>query len=209
VTEFRRYEVDGTTYREDVCKGHARVPCRNKPRYKDTVYLYCCACRDHNHNTVNAYVDPEVVARRRADRVARMVEARAEARSVRAEELVTCTLCSKTIKRKDKGRQGYGYCRTCYKIYRTAFTHNITPERYVEMRSSQGGKCAMPHCQRTNLVIDHDHSCCAGARSCGRCVRGLICYACNAALGMAGDDPLLMGDWVRYVTSFSAVQSAS
>lgn len=40
------------------------------------------------------------------------------------------------------------------------------------------------------LVVDHDHACCPGdSHSCGRCVRGLICRACNAAAGQVRDDP--------------------
>lgn len=38
------------------------------------------------------------------------------------------------------------------------------------------------------LTVDHDHGCCPGDKSCGRCVRGLICMCCNAALGMLRDD---------------------
>ena len=39
------------------------------------------------------------------------------------------------------------------------------------------------------LVVDHDHGCCPFTRSCGRCVRGLICVNCNSAEGMLGGDP--------------------
>lgn len=40
------------------------------------------------------------------------------------------------------------------------------------------------------LVVDHDHGCCpADAHSCGSCVRGLICFNCNSAIGHLKDSP--------------------
>ena len=39
------------------------------------------------------------------------------------------------------------------------------------------------------LTVDHDHRCCPGPVSCGRCVRGLICTYCNVAEGLLDGDP--------------------
>jgi hypothetical protein len=41
------------------------------------------------------------------------------------------------------------------------------------------------------LIIDHDHSCCAGdtKTGCGNCNRGILCNGCNTALGFLKDDP--------------------
>lgn len=47
--------------------------------------------------------------------------------------------------------------------------------------------------------IDHDHGCCAGNRSCGRCIRGLLCAACNVGLGRFRDDPQLLQAALRYL----------
>jgi recombination endonuclease VII len=67
-----------------------------------------------------------------------------------------------------------------------------TPEWYNEQFERQKGLCAI--CQlpevevhpRTGniqrLSVDHNHTCCPGARSCGKCVRGLICAKCNQCL---------------------------
>ncbi|WP_372443235.1 endonuclease domain-containing protein [Gordonia rubripertincta] len=43
------------------------------------------------------------------------------------------------------------------------------------------------------LHVDHDHACCpskhAQYRTCGECVRGFLCHACNVGIGMMKDDP--------------------
>lgn len=64
---------------------------------------------------------------------------------------------------------------------------------YEALLNSQGGGCAICGGQPTdgrNFHVDHDHSCCPGqGRSCGRCIRGLLCNGCNVGIGMMGDNP--------------------
>ncbi|MFF0989564.1 endonuclease VII domain-containing protein [Kocuria nitroreducens] len=68
--------------------------------------------------------------------------------------------------------------------------YGITHEQYHAMLDAQGGGCAI--CGRgpngASLAIDHDHSCCPDAGSCGECIRGLLCGSCNRGLGYLGDD---------------------
>ena len=63
--------------------------------------------------------------------------------------------------------------------------YNMTPEQYGAILVEQGGRCALcEHVPTTKaLSVDHDHRCCPGLRSCGRCVRGLVCATCNRLLG--------------------------
>lgn len=71
--------------------------------------------------------------------------------------------------------------------------YGITTDQYDELLAAQGGGCAI--CGTTNprgrgrFHVDHDHACCPGQYSCGGCVRGLLCGACNPGLGAFGDDP--------------------
>lgn len=68
--------------------------------------------------------------------------------------------------------------------------YNITVEQYDAMLAAQGGVCAVcrQECSRGHLAVDHDHACCPGMTSCGKCVRGLLCRSCNQALGHMKDD---------------------
>lgn len=70
--------------------------------------------------------------------------------------------------------------------------YSITAEQYWAIYEAQGGKCAL--CVRATgarkkLSVDHDHSCCDGPTSCGKCVRSLLCSTCNKYLGHMRDDP--------------------
>lgn len=65
--------------------------------------------------------------------------------------------------------------------------YGLTEEAFRARLASQGGTCAMchePFKGDQRIYVDHDHACCPDeGRSCGKCVRGLLCLRCNAALG--------------------------
>jgi hypothetical protein len=69
----------------------------------------------------------------------------------------------------------------------------------------QGGRCAIcPTTEpggRGGWHVDHDHACCPRGRSCGRCIRGLLCTRCNVGLGQFRDDPNLLANAIKYLTS--------
>lgn len=63
--------------------------------------------------------------------------------------------------------------------------YNITADEYDTMLLAQGGVCAIclkPPTGRRRLSVDHDHACCDTEKSCGQCIRGLLCVRCNALL---------------------------
>jgi hypothetical protein len=67
----------------------------------------------------------------------------------------------------------------------------ITEEQFNQMLEAQGYACAMggePFEEGQRIFVDHDHTCCpkqvkATAKTCGKCIRGLLCFRCNTALG--------------------------
>jgi len=84
-----------------------------------------------------------------------------------------------------------------------AKTYGITLDERQQLLDGQDGKCAI--CLRSEaeaglLQIDHDHSCCPGRTSCGRCLRGLICAKCNRALGLLDDDAERITTLIEYLT---------
>lgn len=72
----------------------------------------------------------------------------------------------------------------------------ITHEQYDALVNAQGGKCAI--CggpprgnSKKYFHVDHDHE--TGA------VRGLLCFPCNASLGMLKDDTDLLRKAIQYL----------
>lgn len=84
-------------------------------------------------------------------------------------------------------------CKPCYVEKNIHRIYSISKDRLEEMFVLQDGKCAI--CKndfgisKSNMrTVDHDHSCCSGQTSCGKCVRGLLCGACNLGLGSFRDN---------------------
>lgn len=121
-----------------------------------------------------------------------------------------CTKCGQTkpvdqFHKRTASPDGLDYkCKQCTSEYYSTYkkrdgwrernrtghlvrTYGITDDEYNALLESQHGACAM--CQKPagafkrRLAVDHDHSCCPGSRSCGKCIRGLLCPACNTFLG--------------------------
>jgi hypothetical protein len=82
---------------------------------------------------------------------------------------------------------------------------NITMADRDQMLADQGGVCATCKTDvpgHKGWVIDHDHSCCPEAgRSCGDCIRGILCTRCNLTLGLLNDDPAIIDAMKQYLLS--------
>lgn len=82
------------------------------------------------------------------------------------------------------------------------YMFGISLERYNEMLEDQRGVCAIcsqPESNGRSLAVDHDHGCCAGKKSCGKCVRALLCGDCNMGLGKFRDNPKLLQAAIDYL----------
>ena len=123
----------------------------------------------------------------------------------------TCKLCREskplTIEfwtadnRMPNGLRG-STCRECVKAYKRRYSKTLDHrhhglkynwglgrDEFDAKLAAQGGGCAI--CGRVGnkkaLNVDHDHSCCPGSRSCGKCVRDILCNWCNVAEGYLAD----------------------
>jgi hypothetical protein len=70
----------------------------------------------------------------------------------------------------------HSWCKLCFRWYK----YNITWQEGEALYAKQSGMCAL--CDKPldgKFHVDHDHRCCPGDRSCGKCVRGLLCGICN------------------------------
>lgn len=93
-----------------------------------------------------------------------------------------------------------GWCGLHYKRFRL---YKLTPDDYAVLLAVQGGGCAIcgtKPVDADSLHVDHDHACCpARKRSCGKCVRGLLCGPCNVMLGGARDDLATLQRGIEYL----------
>lgn len=81
--------------------------------------------------------------------------------------------------------------------------YNVTKAQFEAMLEEQEYRCAT--CPRsiedlTQARMDHDHACCPGKKSCGKCVRGILCHNCNVVLGLVADSIEVLSKMTKYLS---------
>ena len=118
---------------------------------------------------------------------------------------VTKSLDSKYFTKNPRYKEGFStWCKECHKTAGNVWKrkeaiknpdyhkdcalrkHHMSIEQYNTLLREQGEHCAL--CDATSsegqrLSVDHNHEICAEKYACDKCRRGLLCSACNAALG--------------------------
>ncbi|GAA2694469.1 hypothetical protein GCM10010400_70090 [Streptomyces aculeolatus] len=119
-----------------------------------------------------------------------------------------CRVCLAWLPEGEFGKSsrypdGLAYmCKGCNRDKARLRNYGLTLNQYQAMLAAQGGGCAICGGQCSTgrmLAVDHDHKCCPGDRSCGQCVRGLLCGTCNHGLGHFKDDPALLRGAMSYL----------
>lgn len=114
-----------------------------------------------------------------------------------------CSRCRRTLdgslfSRKTNSLDGlYSWCRVCC----TAHKYNLTGEQYESLVQKGCYICG----SFEQLHVDHDHVCCSGDRSCGACVRGILCGNHNRGTGLFRDNPEHLEAAAAYLRRYAAL----
>lgn len=109
-------------------------------------------------------------------------------------ECKRCSLDYQNAYRKSR-HQSEEYKYYC-KLRNIKYNYGLDKEQYELLISSGCMVCK----SRDYLFIDHDHSCCPGVKTCGKCIRGILCRNCNHAEGHLKSDPELVLMLYKYLT---------
>lgn len=90
-------------------------------------------------------------------------------------------------------------CKRCDAETKLQYRYGLTHDTYAEILDSQGNVCAICRRSQQRMTVDHDHSCCEGERSCGSCIRGIICDSCNRGIGMFMENTNALASAIIYL----------
>lgn len=117
---------------------------------------------------------------------------------------IHCRKCEKYLP-KSSFWSNNTYCKECTVLVGhlgNLKKYGLTRDDYVDLEKSQNGVCKIcgeKEKFKKRLSIDHDHGCCSGPTSCGKCIRGLLCSSCNRVLGQVKDSKVLLQKMIDYL----------
>lgn len=111
----------------------------------------------------------------------------------------TCKPCTNTAVREQR-KTDADFRRRSQNATRK-YKYGITEDQMLQMLIDQGGGCAICGTLDATWCIDHDHACCSDVhKTCGKCVRGILCNECNLGIANFSDDPKRLLSAVDYLT---------
>ena len=87
-----------------------------------------------------------------------------------------------------------------------ASKYGLSRAQFDAIVEKQNNRCAV--CRSEFTVdspphVDHDHACCSSRKkSCGKCLRELLCRLCNLGLGYFKDSPELLQAAIVYLSRY-------
>jgi len=135
-----------------------------------------------------------------------------------------CTRCRKIkpmvqfcVSRKRANGRG-STCKSCALSVHRMNKYGITDEQFIQMLVDQDGKCAVcgidaeTYLERSGheFSVDHDHGCCPDShKTCGLCLRGLLCHLCNIGIGNLQDSVEVLQNALNYLESWGVPSELS
>lgn len=91
------------------------------------------------------------------------------------------------------------------RINQLKYLYCLSIEQYNSMLEKQDYKCGI--ClslfdEKNKPRVDHDHHCCKGNRSCGECVRELLCRSCNHLIGECSENIDTLNNAILYLRRY-------
>lgn len=80
--------------------------------------------------------------------------------------------------------------------------YGITKEQFDEKMASQDSKCAICRRELERPDLDHSHACCPSKKSCGKCIRGILCRPCNTLIGLAQESIEVLSNAIQYLKGY-------
>jgi hypothetical protein len=159
---------------------------------KDGLQSWCKECESIKSKVYNASLSPE----KRAAIAARSAtpERKMKAKARRA------TPEAKAKKKVQAATPEYKLTAKKWALFKY---YNLTLEQLDIILARQGGHCAI--CSATEpggkgaWHVDHDHSCCPSVKTCGKCIRGLLCSSCNLGIGHLKDNVAILENAINYL----------
>ncbi len=172
----------------------------------------------HSYTEKNSYVDKNGYTHCRACRLERMRNRRKDNPRVgRGVNNSSKTECPKGhsydekntityVKPNGKSKRACRECARANMVTQNVKRYGISKINFEALIEAQDSRCAICKGKFWDEVssphIDHDHACCnEQMRSCGKCIRGLLCRGCNQVLGCAKDNIETLKAATKYLQS--------